>query len=170
MLWKNRAAVHQGVTQSMDSMEHIDFEEYLSRYGSLTYKNKGFSMMPLLRQDRDLFTIEKKGAERCRKYDVVLYKDCRGKYILHRIIKVLPDGYVIRGDNNYFTEFKTDGEILGVMTGFRRDGKDYKVTDFSYKAYSVLRCASYPLRSVYVKLRHAAGKVMKPVLYKNNKQ
>ena len=154
----------------MDSMEHIDFEEYLSRYGSLTYKNKGFSMMPLLRQDRDVFTIEKMGAERCRKYDVVLYKDCRGKYILHRIIKVLPDGYVIRGDNNYFTEFKTDGEILGVMTGFQRDGKSYKITDFSYRTYSVFRCASYPLRSVYVKLRHAAGKVLRPVLKKDNKQ
>ena len=154
----------------MSNAGQTDFEEYLNRYGSLTYKNKGFSMMPLLRQDRDLFTIEKKGSERCRKYDVVLYKDRTGAYILHRIIKVRPDGYVIRGDNNYFKEFKTDKEILGVMTSFVRDGKTHKVTDFSYKTYSVLRCASYPLRSVYVKLRHAAGKVLKPILYKNNKQ
>ena len=62
----------------MNNEEQINFEDYLARYGSLTYKNKGTSMMPLLRQDRDLFTIVKKGPERCSKYDVVLYKDTRG--------------------------------------------------------------------------------------------
>ena len=141
----------------------IDFEEYLDKYGSLTYKNKGVSMMPLLRQDRDLFTIEKKVQDRCRKYDVVLYKTGE-KYILHRVIKVVPDGYVIRGDNTYHKEFKTDRDILGVMTGFQRDGRDHKVTEFGYKLYSVIRCASYPLRALYLKLRHAAGKLLKPLL------
>lgn len=145
----------------MDNGEQFDFEEYLEKYGSLTYKNKGFSMMPLLRQDRDLFTIEKKGEERCKKYDVVLYKDPRGKYILHRIIKVEPDGYVIRGDNNYFTEFKTDGEILGVMTSFSRDGKEHSVEDTGYRLYSAFRCGSYPLRSLYKKVRHAGGSILR---------
>ena len=153
----------------MDNGGQINFEKYLAEYGSLTYKNKGVSMMPLLRQDRDLFTLEKKGQERCKKYDVVLYKDDLGRYILHRVIKVSPDGYVIRGDNTYSKEYKTDSEILGVMTGFQRDGRDHTVNEPAYRLYSVLRTASYPLRYLYLRARQAAAKVLKPVLRRNGK-
>ena len=145
----------------MNDEGHISFEDYLSRYGSLTYRNKGTSMMPLLRQGRDLFTIVKKGPERCRKYDVVLYKDARGHYILHRVIKVVPEGYIIRGDNTYRNEFRTDAEIIGVMTGLIRDGRELSTEDLFYKLYSVMRNASYPLRYVYIQLRRAAGKLLK---------
>ncbi len=37
----------------------ISYEEYLERNGSLTYTNSGVSMLPLLRQGRDLFTVRK---------------------------------------------------------------------------------------------------------------
>ena len=36
------------------------FEEELERTGKLIYTNVGDSMMPLIRQDRDLLIIEKK--------------------------------------------------------------------------------------------------------------
>ena len=66
------------------------FEEELDRRGVLVFTNKGRSMLPLLREDRDLMVIEKKGPERCKKYDAVLFK--RGeKYVLHRILKVRPE-------------------------------------------------------------------------------
>ena len=44
-------------------MNEISFERYLDQYGTLTYRNVGVSMEPLLRQDRDLFTVEKKTVE-----------------------------------------------------------------------------------------------------------
>ena len=49
------------------------YEEFLEQNDSMTYGNVGVSMMPLLKQGRDLFTVKKKGGERCKKYDVVLY-------------------------------------------------------------------------------------------------
>ena len=147
----------------MSNFEPICFEDYLAKYGSLTYRNKGVSMMPLLRQDKDLFTVEKKGPERCKKYDVVLYKDKMGRYILHRIIKVVSNGYIIRGDNTYHNEFRTDSEILGVMTGFTRDEKEYKVADIGYKLYSVLRSMSYPVRFIHVKIRHYFNVILKKI-------
>ena len=93
----------------------INFEEYLERYGTLTYHNKGTSMMPLLKQDRDLFTLVRKGPERCKKYDVVLYKNPKGQYVLHRIVEVRPEDYVILGDNTYTKEYYKDQDILAVM-------------------------------------------------------
>ena len=145
----------------MNKGDQMSFEDYLKEFGSLTYRNKGTSMMPLLRQGKDLFTIEKKGPERCRKYDVVLYRDLQGHYILHRVIRVVPDGYIIRGDNTYTREFRTDDEIIGVMTGLIRDGKEISVTDAGYKIYSVIRCSSYPVRYVYQRIKLFATKVIK---------
>ena len=82
----------------------ISFEALLARDGKLVYTNKGVSMMPLLRQDRDLMIIEKKGEERCRRFDAVLFRrpgvDGRGAYVMHRILRVNDDGtYYIVGDN-----------------------------------------------------------------------
>ena len=86
-------------------MEKIDTpEKMLSEWGYIVYTIKGTSMMPLLRQYRDIIEIRPKGEHRCKKYDVVLYK--RGKnYILHRVLRVLPDGYIIAGDHNTFLEY-----------------------------------------------------------------
>ena len=33
------------------------YEEYLRKYHTLTYKNVGVSMLPLLKQGRDSFTV-----------------------------------------------------------------------------------------------------------------
>ena len=105
------------MNDSINNIKEITFEELLEQKGYIVYTNVGRSMMPLLRQRRDIIEIRKKGPERCKKYDVVLYKR-DGRYILHRILEVLPDGkYIIAGDNNTFLEKDiTDDQILGVMT------------------------------------------------------
>lgn len=116
--------------------EKISFEEYLKQNETLTYTNVGTSMLPLLRQGKDLFTVVRKGPERCRIGDVVLYKRNK-QYVLHRIIEVREHDYVILGDNCIRKEYGiTDSDILGVMTGFVRDGKEYSVNDKQYQAYT----------------------------------
>ena len=67
-------------------MANSTFEEEIQRSGRLVYTNVGRSMMPLIRQHRDLVIIEKPQG-RCRNYDVPLYRK-DGRYILHRILKV----------------------------------------------------------------------------------
>ena len=56
----------------------------------------GFSMKPMLRSRRDTVVIVPKTG-RLKKYDVPLYA-VGEKLILHRVVRVLPDGYNIRGD------------------------------------------------------------------------
>ena len=116
--------------------EIVSYEEYLQRHGTLTYSNVGVSMLPLLRQGQDLFTVEKKGAARCRVGDVALYRR-GGEYVLHRIVAVRPDDYVLLGDNCVRREYGvTDEDILGVMTGFVRDGKPRSVSAPAYRLYT----------------------------------
>ena len=137
----------------------ISFEELLERDGVLVYTNVGCSMMPLLRQRRDVIEIRKKGPERCKKYDVALYK--RGKkYILHRILKVLPEGYLIAGDHCVFVERDiTDENILGVMTRVRRNGKDISVDNPWYRLYVHLWCDCYPVRMLILRCKFLALRV-----------
>lgn len=133
------------------------FEELLEQNGYIVYTNVGRSMMPLLRQRRDIIEIHKKGPDRCKKYDVVLYK--RGeRYTLHRILEVLPDGkYIIAGDNNNFLEKDiTDDKILGVMTRVVRDGKSVYMDDPAYMAYVHLWCDAYPARMGILKAGRGA--------------
>ena len=114
-------------------------EEIIAREGKLVYTNVGISMLPLLRQGRDLFIVEKRGPERLKAGDVVLYRRPPDKYVLHRIVEVREKEYVILGDNCVNREYGiTDGDILGVMTGFVRDGKQHAVTERGYRLYTWL--------------------------------
>ena len=132
----------------------VSYEEYLNKNGSLTYGNKGVSMLPLLRQGKDLFTVRKKGRERCRAGDVVLYRRPPDQYVLHRVIKVRPDDYVILGDNCINREYGiTDDDILGVMTGFIRDGREYTLNHTGYRLYTFLWMHTIRLRVFLKKCR-----------------
>ena len=134
-------------------IEYTTFEQLLNNSGYLVYTNVGYSMMPLLRQRKDVITIKKKDTERCKKYDVVLYK-CRDKYILHRILKVLPNGYLIAGDNCTIVERDVrDENILGVMTQVRRNGKTITTDNTWYKIYVHLWCDVYPVRMFILKIK-----------------
>lgn len=118
----------------------ISFEALLARDGKLVYTNKGVSMMPLLRQDRDLMIIEKKGEERCRRFDAVLFRrpgvDGRGAYVMHRILRVNDDGtYYIVGDNCLTGETVREENVLGVLRGVVRDGRTVDSHSLGYRAY-----------------------------------
>ena len=116
--------------------EPISFEAYLAEHGTLTYANRGDSMEPLLRQGRDLFTVARKGPERCRVGDVVLFRR-NGNYVLHRVIQVRETDYVCLGDHAVNKEYGVkDDDILGVLIGFTRDGKTCAADDPRYRIYT----------------------------------
>lgn len=139
---------------------YYTFEYMLDTKGSFLYTNVGISMKPLIHQNRDIMEIHKKGPERCKKYDVVLYK--RGtKYILHRILRVLPDGYLIAGDHNTFVEKDiTDERILGVMTRVIRNGKSITPDNTWYQLYVHLWCDAYPIRMIIIKVKQKIIRIL----------
>ncbi len=137
-------------------MSKSTFEEELKERGVLVYTNVGTSMRPLIRQGKDVMIISSLDHfdRDLRKMDVPLYKRENGQYVLHRIIKVTKDGYVIRGDNTYSNEYGvTDSQILGVLSGVIRNGKEISVNSFGYKVYSYLWLYTYYIRKVVVWVR-----------------
>ena len=124
----------------------MTFENLLARDGYLVYKTRGVSMEPMLHENRDLVIIQAP-VSRLQKYDVALYK--RGDaYVLHRVIGVEKDHYLIRGDNTYRIERVPDSAVIGVLTSFRRKGKEITTKSRGYILYTRLWQAFYPIRAL----------------------
>ena len=114
----------------------------------------------MLRQNRDLVVIQI-SSTRLKKYDIALYK-CGKEYVLHRVIEVKENSYLIRGDNTYVLENVPDKAVLGVLTGFQRKGKLHDVSEKSYQLYVRIWNAIFPLRKIffriYIKMRIVSKK------------
>ena len=140
--------------------ELTSFEAELESHGSFIYKNVGKSMMPMIRENRDVIIISRKSG-RLKKYDVALYRKGE-KYILHRILRVSENDYVIAGDHCTFREYGiTDSDIIGVLTGIIRDGKEMSLDSFSYKLYYHLWCDFYFVRVAFLRAKqlfHSAAR------------
>lgn len=135
------------------------FEEILERDGRLVYTSVGDSMRPFIRSGEDLLVIEKHEG-RLKKYDVPLYRRDSGKYVLHRILKVRENDYVICGDNRWRRETGiTDRHILGVLTAIVRGGKTISVSDPAYVRKVRLWCAFYWLRAAILWTKALPGRV-----------
>lgn len=119
--------------------QSLTYEEYLDQFPCLMRTCVGTSMLPLLQQRRDLFIVRKRGPDRLCVGDVVLYRRPPDKYVLHRIVEIREKDYVILGDNCVNREYGiTDEDIIGVMTGFVRRGKQHAVTEPGYRLYSFI--------------------------------
>lgn len=138
------------------------FEDILRTQGKLVYTNTGTSMMPLLRQHRDLLIIAPPPAGRLRLWDVPLYKRDNGQYIMHRVLWVRKDDYVMCGDNQWRLEKGiSDRHIIGVLEAVNRDGKviplrkggEYGRVPFLYRIYVFLWCVFFPIRAMILYIR-----------------
>lgn len=107
----------------------------------------GNSMYPMLRSRRDTIVV-RPCTGRLRQYDVALYKR-GGKYVLHRVLEVRPEDYVIRGDNCLGKEYGIrDGDVLGVLTAFHRGEHQVSLESSWYKLYVQIWCKIFPLRLI----------------------
>lgn len=138
-------------------IKHNDFSDYesaLNKDGYLLQLTKGCSMMPMLRQDRDSVLIKKICSAPIIN-DVILFKTKDGKYVLHRLIKKNEDGYVFRGDNNFFCEKHiANKDLIGILEGFYRDEKfiDCKKSR-GYKIYVFVNRATFIPRKMIRSVR-----------------
>lgn len=132
-----------------------NIEKVIEDEGFFLSTTCGYSMYPFLRDRQDNVVIKKKDSY--QKYDIVLYKR-NNMYILHRIIKVLDKGYIIRGDNCLYQEYDIDySKIIGCVVECYRGNKKIDLNGIGYKMYVRIWNYSYPLRYVLKKIK---GKIV----------
>lgn len=118
--------------------------------GTVTFTPNGTSMLPMLRDGKDVVVL-KKPAGRLHLFDVPLYRRDNGRYVLHRVIDFSRDGsYVMCGDNQFALEKGIrDDQIIAVMIAFYRKGKAYKPNSFRYRLYVNFWYYTRPVRRAY---------------------
>ncbi len=110
-------------------------EEMLKADGKVTFIPEGVSMQPVIIGGSDSVTI-KKPEGRLKKYDACLYRRENGGFVLHRVIKVMPDSYVMSGDNQYANEKGIrDEQIIGILVSVNKNGKEIECGSFFFKLY-----------------------------------
>ena len=138
-------------------------ESELLNYGVYASTTRGVSMEPLFRTGRDVVFLSRPEGE-LKKYDIALYRMPSGKYVMHRVVKVKENEYIIRGDNTFVPEHVPKDKILAVLTEFNRKGKKYSCSSRSYRIYSVLWTFIYPVRYVLHLVRRALGKIYRTLI------
>lgn len=124
------------------------FQERLEAGQQVRFSPMGTSMLPMLCQGRDSVVLSP-APEHLRKYDLPLYRRDSGAYVLHRVTGV-GETYTCIGDNQFVAEsgVRRD-QIIAVVTGFRRKGRDHLVTDPGYRLYCCLWHHTRPLRRLW---------------------
>ena len=144
--------------------EKLTIEQVLQTRGTYIGPTMGISMLPMLKTGRDTIVVQAKN-ERLQPLDVALYK--RGDdYVLHRVIRVVDGGYIIRGDNCYNDENVSEETVIGVLTEFFQADKQIKCTDEKYLAYAKKRVKNYKRRRFFMKTRAFGGKILRKLKLK----
>lgn len=136
-----------------------ELREQLEAQGFYVSTTVGMSMYPMLRNRRDRVVILPVGEGRLRRGDLPLYVREDGKYVLHRIIAVKKDHYVIRGDNTYIKEYVREDQIIGVVSEFYRGEKHILATARGYRLYARLWHLIFPVRRMLLGMRRIASKI-----------
>ena len=102
-----------------------DYEKQLAQSPIIAFVPGGDSMWPTLKHAGQSVFVERKKEGRLNLYDVPFYKRANGQYVLHRIVEVRENDYVLCGDSQFTLEYGfTDDMIIGVLKGYYK-GKKY---------------------------------------------
>ena len=113
----------------------------------------GNSMYPTFRHRRDTVTLVK---GQPGKKDVILYKRDNGAYVLHRVVKAGAI-YTCCGDNQWQPEPVRPDQVIAVVSGFVRKGKNYTVEHKGYRLWIWFWVGIFPVRRPILALRHGLG-------------
>lgn len=123
------------------------FEKILREKGLLLYTNQGRSMLPYIKEGKDILVITP-ASDRISKYDIVLVKRPSGRYLLHRVLKVnAHNQYIICGDNSFRCDVVIDRQdIIGKLDALIRDGRRNELNSIGYLVFVHIWCRLFFLR------------------------
>lgn len=136
----------------------------LSHGGKVRIMPKGTSMLPMIRQGIDAVELTKPQG-RLKKYDIPFYKRKTGQFVLHRIVKVRKNDYVLCGDNQTEREYGiTDDMIFAVVCGYIKDGEYISVKDKKYLSYCKRHVLKQYIRGKKIKINTSVRRFIKKLI------
>lgn len=121
--------------------------EYVNEGHTVTLLLNGYSMRPFLENGRDKGLLAK--PEGVKVGDPVLALTDAGKYVLHRVVDIAPDGSItLRGDGNIGCEHCGPDGVKASVIGFYRKGRNKldRTDGWKWKIYSFFWMKLLPIR------------------------
>ena len=113
-----------------------NIEQCLKELGFAVVPTKGTSMWPLLIEGKCRVKITAAEGKMLKKGDIVLYRRADGTLVLHRIVKVEEDTFLVCGDHQWKLDEKVQEEqILAVAQGFFINGNYIDEKTWWYRLY-----------------------------------
>lgn len=138
-------------------------EEQLLAGKTVRFGPKGISMLPLIRQNVDTIVLKKKPGK-LKKYDLPLYRRDDGHFVLHRVVGIDKDGYVMCGDNQAIYEHGiTDRHILAIAIGMYRGDEYLSFDNKNYIIYVHKQVRKQAIRRMNIKVRACGIYAMKKI-------
>ena len=122
----------------------------------------GFSMMPLIRPEKDMITIMPL-IRAPMVGDIVMFRRGDGKYIVHRVYRTFKDGIQTWGDNCLNADAPRKlKDVFGIVVSLERDGKIYQTDTDKHRDYGI-RWMKYgrPAWTVQKRIRIIGGKIIR---------
>ena len=126
---------------------------------------KGISMKPMIRNKQDIVEIHELHGD-AKRYDVVLYEAQNDAGVIHRVLHVKKDHYIIAGDNCWRREYVPKKAVVGIAVRFYRKGKWHEVTSFGYRVYSHIWADLFFIRRPLFFVRDALKKRLRRIIKK----
>ena len=127
-----------------------NIERSIKELGYAVVPITGTSMLPLLKEGRDLVDLEPCSQERLKKGDVVLYKKNDGTLVLHRIIKTENgEFFTVLGDHHFNNdEWVNKNQIIAVACGFFIKGRYVTEKTRWYRMYKKIWLCNLNFRRI----------------------
>ena len=137
----------------------VDTRAYVDMLRGLTEEGRevcmlvaGSSMNPFLIHDRDAIFFKKPDGPLVRG-DMVFYQRDGGQYVMHRLLRVRPEGLYIAGDAQTEIEGPVRPEqVFARVTRVRRKGKMIGPGDFWWTFFARVWPRMIPLRPMLMRL------------------
>ena len=114
-----------------------EISRLISEGKTISISAKGYSMNPFIVHMKDQITLGSWTDDQIKKGAVVLVKDVRGCYIIHRIIKREGNVLTLMGDGNIgIIETARVEDIIALMHAIIKKGRTYSVNSLSWRLYS----------------------------------
>lgn len=109
----------------------------------------GYSMIPTLGNGRDIVWLVSTEQRPPKKGEILFFVRPDGHGVLHRLIRVLPDGsFLINGDAQSWTEIISPQQVIAVVSHFKRKNRQISCDGRVYQAYVRLWEFLRPVRPV----------------------
>lgn len=127
-----------------------NIERSIKELGYAVVPITGTSMLPLLKEGRDLVELESCSQERLKKGDVVLYKKNDGTLVLHRIIKTENgEFFTVLGDHQFENAERVNkNQIIAVACGFFIKGRYVNEKTRWYRLYKKIWLCNLNVRRI----------------------